>query len=348
MRVEEYLQKLSDMHAPTGDEEEVAAYLSSEFKKNGFSVSRDALGNVIARKGKGRRIMLSAHMDEIGLAVVGIHKDGFLRFTKVGGIYDAILFGARVIVHSRKGPLIGTIGAKAIHLMKEEERKKLPEVDSMYVDVGASSKEEAEKMGIKPGTMMTLDSKFAKMPNDLLLGKALDNRLGCAILLSIAEKSDSFKEVELCLVGTVREEVGLMGAKVASFALEPELGIAIDSNLSSGAPDSNEERVPIRLGNGPVVGIMNASGRGGITPKKIVSWIEQVAEKNKIALQYEVSEGSSDESFAMQMNKAGALTASLGVPSRYIHSANEVISKKDLDSTLKLVEELVKNFPSYK
>ncbi len=341
------LRQLSELQAPTGDEAEVASFMEKHFETAGFAVKRDMLGNVIARKGNGeKKIMVAAHMDEICMAVTSITKDGFIKFAKIGGIYDGILGGVRVTLHAKQ-KILGIIGMKPPHLMKEEEVKRLQEYEALFVDIGAKSKQEAEKRGIRPGIQITFASKFAELDGDFVVGKAFDNRAGCVVLLKLAE-TDIPKDVTLFLVGTVREETGLWGAGTSAFAVEPDFAIALDVCLGGGTPDVPEDNVPIKLGAGPTISVIEAGGRGLIMSRKLVDWIEGVARKNKIAHQFEVSDKGATDASRMQYVRSGLLTASIGIPSHYIHSQNEVIALSDLDNTAKLLKALVNEFPKYK
>ncbi len=343
------LRQLSELQAPTGDEAEVASFMEKHLEAAGFSVRQDMLGNVIAQKGCGaKKIMVAAHMDEICMAVTSITKDGFIKFAKIGGIYDGILGGVRVTLHAKQ-KILGIIGMKPPHLMKEEEAKRLQDYEALFVDIGAKNKADAEKRGIRPGIQITFASKFAELGSEgeLVTGKAFDNRAGCVVLLRLAEMEIP-KDVTLFLVGTVREETGLWGAGTSAFAVQPDLAVALDVCLGGGTPDVPEDNVPIKLGAGPTIGVIEAGGRGLIMSRKLVDFIEGVARKNKIAHQFEVSDRGATDASRMQYVRSGLLAASIGIPSRYIHSQNEVIALSDLDNTAKLLKALIADFPKYK
>ncbi|MEM0475238.1 MAG: M42 family metallopeptidase [Candidatus Norongarragalinales archaeon] len=345
--MKDLLRQLSELQAPTGDEEEVASFMEKHLRAAGFDVRRDVLGNVIARKGSGgKKIMIAAHMDEISVAVTSVTKDGFIKFAKIGGIYDGVLGGARVTLHAKQ-KILGVIGMKPPHLMKEEEAKKLQETEALFIDVGAKNKQDAEKLGIRPGVQITFASKFAELEGGLVVGKAFDDRSGCAVLLKLAEMEVP-KEVTLFLVGTVREETGLWGAGTSAFGIEPDFAVALDVCLGGGTPDVPEDSIPVKLGGGPAISVIEAGGRGLIMSRKLVDFIEGVARKNKIPHQFEVSDRGATDASRMQYVRAGVLAASIGIPSRYIHSQNEVIALSDLDATAKLLKALVSEFPNYK
>ncbi|NYZ75071.1 M42 family metallopeptidase [Candidatus Micrarchaeota archaeon] len=343
----DYLKKLSEMHAPSGMEDEVADFMQKEFEKHGFNTERDVLGNVIARKGKGKKVLVAAHMDEPAFAVSSVTKEGFLKFVKVGGLYDGILPTSRVAVHAKER-ITGVIGAKPPHLMKDEEEKKLIEFEQMFVDIGASSATETAKLGIRPGTFITFDSPYRELRNGLALGKAFDDRSGCAALLSLASRLKNFDGCEACLVGTIREETGLFGAAMAAFKLEPDFAISLDVTLAGGTPDVTEEKIPVKLGAGPALGVIEGGGRGLIMSNKLIQWAEKTAAAKKIPMQFEVSDRGRSDASSMQYSRAGVLAASIGIPSRYIHSPNEMVDLKDVENSTLLVEALLKEFPSFK
>ncbi|MFH0835556.1 MAG: M42 family metallopeptidase [Candidatus Micrarchaeota archaeon] len=341
-----YLKQLSEMHGPTGDESEVSGFMKNEFKKHGFKVEEDVLGNVIARKGKGKRVLFAAHMDEISLVVSAVTDQGFLKFVRVGGVNEALLPGTRVLVHADKR-LHGVVGTKPPHLMKEEDRKIVLKTDQLFIDVGAKDKKEAEKMGIKPGVHVTFNSNFVELTPDLVLGKAFDDRAGCAVLLDLADKAKP-TDCELILVGTVREETGLFGAGASVFSLDPDLAVSVDVTTCGGTPDIAFDQVPVEIGKGPVLQVMEAGGRGLIIPKRLVKWLDETAKKHKINLQRDVSEGGASDASRMQYVKAGFLVGSVGIPCRYVHSQNEIVSLKDLQQASDLLLAASREFKQFK
>lgn len=345
---EETLKTLSLMHAPTGQEDEVADHLEKKFKDCGFTVTRDTLGNVIARKGKGKKVLVAAHMDEISMAVKTITEKGFLKFVKVGGIYDPMLIGAKVRVHA-KAPRIGVVASKAPHQMDSDEMKKIQEAKDLYIDIGVSSKKEAEKLGIRVGTHITFVGDFDHLNEHWVTGKSFDNRVGCTVNVGLAEAfANSTPPVELILVGSVREESGLFGAGVATFSVEPDFAIAVDVTHAFGAPGESEEDIPVGLGKGPALAVLEGGGYGLITSGHLIEWLEAVAKKANIPLQMELSERGASDASRMQYIKHGMLTASIGVPLRYMHSQVEVIDVRDLVQTVQLLKSVVEEFPKRK
>src|SRR3972149_8014348 len=238
MTLAETLEKLSNACGVAGREDEVKDLMKKFLKPYVDEIHEDKLGNVIAiKKGKkdSPKVMFAAHMDEIGLLVRTISKEGFLQFTKIGGIDDRILLAQKVIVYTEKGPLYGIIGSKPPHIQKEEERKKVLAYDELFIDVGAENETEARKMGVRIGDPVGFDVKFAKIGKNTVIGKAFDNRAGCAVMVE-AMKHLEKTECTVYAVGTVQEEVGLRGATTAAFGIYPDIGIAIDVTIAGDTP----------------------------------------------------------------------------------------------------------------
>src|SRR4030065_1814908 len=242
MSLPENLEKLSNACGVTGREEEVRSLMVRMLKPYADQVMVDKIENVIAlKKGKesAPKVMLAAHMDEIGLMVKTISKEGFLQFTKMGGIDDRILNAQKVMVYTRDGPLHGVIGSKPPHIQKEEERKKIITYDELFIDVGAESKEDAARMGVKVGDTVGFDSKYAKIGKDTVIGKAFDDRVGIAVMIETLKLLEK-PECTVYAVGTVQEEVGLRGATTAAFSIEPDVGIALAVTVAGGGRRNTE------------------------------------------------------------------------------------------------------------
>ena len=288
--------------------------------------------------------MLAAHMDEIGLMVKNITKDGFLQFAKLGGIDDRILVAQRVVVHTEKGTKPGIIGSKPPHIMKQEERKKAIEIENLFIDVGASSKKDAQKMGLKVGDVVSFDTKFAKVTNDLVIGKAFDDRVGCCLMVEVMKR---LKDVDCSVfaVGTVQEEVGLRGATVSAFGIYPDLALAFDVTVAGDVPGVKEVESSIKMKKGPAIGVMDA---GLITHPKVLSLLVDTAEKIKIPYQLETGLGGSTDAARIALTREGVPCGVLSVPTRYIHSPSSMLSLSDVQDATKLavsaIEEASKKF----
>ncbi len=328
------LKKMIDAPGIPGYEGQIAKIMSDEFKKSCDDVQIDNLGNVIAKKGKGKKkIMLAAHMDEIGLMVKHITKEGFLYFIKVGGIDDRILPAQRVIIKAKKGDCLGVIGTKPPHLQKEEDKKKPLEFAQMFIDIGCKSKEEAEKR-VEVGDTVIFEPNSGVLNGKLCYGKAIDDRIGCFALIKIMEKLKV--EAEVYAVATGQEEVGLKGARTSAFKIDPDYAIAIDTNIAGDMPGITERESSLKLGEGVAITIIEASGRGLIVNEKMKDLLIDTAKKNKIKYQIDVIEGGMTDGAIIYMNKEGVPTGVLGIPTRYIHSPTGVFNIEDINAAVEL------------
>lgn len=330
----EVIKRLCEAHATPGCEDEVRGIIARELGE--YEQSIDKLGNLIVRKGEGKKkLMLASHMDEIGLMVKHIDKQGFIRFTTLGGFFDQTLLNQRVIIHTKKGRVYGVIGSKPPHLMKEEERKKVVEYKDMFIDIGAGKKEEVEKAGVRIGDYITFDRDFKELINGFITGKAFDDRLGCYVLIEVLKKANP--KVELYGVATVQEEVGLKGARTSAFKIYPDYAIAIDVTTTGDYPGVREEESGVKLGKGPTISIVDAKGRGLISHPKVRELLIETAEELNIPYQLEVGEGGTTDATAIHLTKEGVPSGVVSIPTRYIHSPVEVAKLEDIENTIKLL-----------
>lgn len=346
MTLAETLEKLSNACGVAGREEEVRKIVKDMLKPHVEEVKEDKLGNVIGVK-KGEKnapkVMLAAHMDEIGLFVKTISKEGFLQFTKIGGIDDRILLAQKVIVHTEKGPLHGIIGSKPPHIQKEEERKKVMTYDELFIDIGAESQEEAKKMGVKIGDSVSFDIKFAKIGNDIAIGKAFDDRVGCAVMIEVMKQLKK-TECTVYAVGTVQEEVGLRGATTAAFGIYPDVGIALDVTVAGDVPGVKEVEAPIKLRKGPSIEVADM---GLITHPKVLRLLVEAAEENKIPYQLEAGLPGSTDAARISLTREGVPSGVISVPTRYIHSPASLVSLKDIENAVKLTVASLQKIPKH-
>lgn len=344
--MDKLLKDLLTVSGISGYEGEVAEIMKKELKKSCDEVKIDNFGNVIARKGKGKKkIMLAAHMDEIGLVVRHISKDGFIYFVKIGGIDDRILVGERVVIQGFNGDVFGIIGTKAPHLQKAEEKTKVIKSEDMFVDIGAKSQAEAEKM-VNIGDAITFKTEagFLNKSKNICYGKAVDDRLGCYALLKIMEKINPAKGTEIYGVGTCQEEVGLKGAKTSSFAIDPDFAIAFDTTTAGDTPGISDLESSLKIGAGAVIIAMEASGRGLIVQKNIRDTIINLAKKHKIKYQMSIFDGGMTDGAMIYMNRAGIPTAVISVATRYIHSPISVFDIKDVQAVIDLGLKTIEKF----
>ena len=342
--MDKLLENLLTASGISGYEHEVAEIIKKELKKSCDDVKIDNFGNVIGRKGKGKKkIMLAAHMDEIGLVVRHISKDGFIYFVKIGGIDDRILVGERVIIKGNKGDVFGIIGTKAPHLQKAEEKTKVIKYEDMFIDIGAASKEEAEKL-VDIGDAIIFKPEAGEFNKNIFYGKAVDDRLGCYALLKIMEKIKPAKNTEIYAVGTCQEEVGLKGAKTSSFAIEPDFAIAFDTTIAGDTPGISELESSLKIGKGAVVIAIEASGRGLIVQKKVRDTIVDLAKQNKIKHQMAIFDGGMTDGAMIYINRAGIPTAVISVATRYIHSPVSVFDINDVQCVIDLAIKTIEKF----
>jgi endoglucanase len=340
------LEKLSNACGVAGREEEVRGLMKNFLKPYVDEVKEDKLGNIIGiKKGKknASKVMLAAHMDEIGLLVKIISKEGFIQFAKIGGIDDRILLAQKVIVYTEKGPLHGIIGSKPPHIQKEEERKRVITYDELFIDIGAENQEQAKKMGVKIGDPVGFDIKFAKVGKNIVIGKAFDDRVGCAVMVEAMKRLEK-TECTVYAVGTVQEEVGLRGATTAAFGIYPDVGIALDVTVAGDVPGVREVEAPIKLGKGPSIEIADM---GLIAHPKVVRLLVDAAEENKIPYQLETGLPGSTDAARISLTREGVPSGVICIPTRYIHSPSSLLSLEDAEKTVKLTVAAIQKIPKH-
>jgi len=346
MTLVETLEKLSNACGVTGREEEIANLMKKFLKPYVDEVKEDKLGNVIGiKKGKKNapKVMLAAHMDEIGLLVKTITKEGFLQFTKIGGIDDRILLAQKVIVYTEKEPLHGIIGSRPPHIQKAEERQKVINSDELFIDIGARSQEEAKKMGVKIGDTVVFDVKFAKIGKSIVIGKALDDRIGCVIMIEALRRLEK-TECTIYAVGTVQEEVASRGAATSAFGIYPDIGIALDVTVAGDTPGVKEVEALIAMRKGPALTIADA---GMVVPPKVLRLLIDAAEENKIPYQLETGLAGSTDAARILLTREGVPSGVISVPTRYIHSPTSLLDLEDVENTVKLLVATVQRIPKH-
>jgi putative aminopeptidase FrvX len=286
--------------------------------------------------------MIAAHMDEIGFMVKYIDEQGFLRFVPLGGWFDQMVLGQRVVVHGRNGRLTGVIGSKPPHIMEDEERKKIVKIKDMFIDVGATDAADAASLGVEIGSPVTVDASMAPLAHDLVTGKSFDNRAGVVAMVSAMQKLKG-KDVHATVyaVGTVQEEVGLKGARVSAFALEPDAALVTDVTVPGDHPGVTKEQRHVTLGKGPVITVVDADGRGVMVPPRIVDWLRAAADAASLPYQLDVGSGGTTDATAIHLTKTGIPTGVVSIPTRYIHSPIEVLSIADIDQAAELIAQAI-------
>jgi putative aminopeptidase FrvX len=342
--VKKLLQKLSNAHGVSGCEGSVSDIIRKELEPSVDEVMSDTLGNLIAvRRGDGFSVMLAAHMDEIGLMVKYIDEKGFIRFVTLGGWYAPTLYNQRVVLYGGKKPVYGVIGGKPPHVMDDEERKKPPKIEDMFIDIGVNSPEEAGKLGVGIGTPIAIDRELITLAGSRVTGKAFDNRVGVTQLVSTMQQLDTPHTVYA--VCTVQEEVGLKGARTSAFTLDPDCAIALDVTIPGDHPGIEKKQSSLEMGKGAGITIVDSSGRGLIASRAMVDWMRETAEKNRIPYQLEVGAGGTTDATAIYLTKGGIPSTTVSVPTRYIHSPVEVVDLQDIESSVSLLVQALKGKP---
>lgn len=337
--MKELLQKLCAARGISGFEDEIREIMKKELSKYG-EVEADRFGNVICKKGSGSpKIMLAAHMDEIGLLVKHIDEKGFIKFLDMGGIDDETLPARNVVILTETGPLPGLIGFKPPHLKKEEaDRKKKLTGDDMYIDTGLDKDEVKKKVQI--GDPIVFETEFFELGKNVS-GKAMDNRAGCLAIIEVMKRLKDFKGT-VYAVATTQEEIGLKGARTSAFKIKPDIALALDVGIAGDTPDMKEDEAALKLGQGPGITVVESSGRGMVPSVKVKKLLIQCARDAKIPYQLEATKGGMTDGAIIYMSNEGVLTGGISVPTRYIHAPSSIICMEDLENTVKLTIEFVK------
>lgn len=312
-------------------------------------VSYDKLGSVVFTKQSSEadapKIMLASHMDEIGFMVKHITKEGFLKFTCLGGWWEQVMLSQRVTVHGKNGDLVGVIGSKPPHILAPEERNKVVAKKDMYIDIGAEDEQMARDLGVFEGCPVTPYAEMAVMGDGkTLLGKAWDNRIGCAVMADVMENI-SGKELASTVYGvaTVQEEVGLRGAQTSVNMLKPDIAFVIDTCVAGGTPGVSDDVAPAKIGKGIAITIFDA---GMIPNTALRDLAQETAKELDIPTQVSISEGGATDGGRIHLHDAGVLTLTFSVPTRYIHSHQSVIHMDDYLGAVKLITAMVEKINS--
>ena len=342
--IELLLKELTEAFGPSGFEGAVRKIMNEELSKYTSNIYTDRLGSLIAElheKSKGPKIMVTAHMDEVGLLVKYINNQGYVKFQQLGGWLDHALLGQRWQILTKKGMVLGVSGIKTPHVMSVEEKKKIVKSDDIFIDVGAVNKEDAEtRLGIQPGDPIAPLSEFDFLGNDgLYVGKAWDDRIGLAVMIEVAKslKNPSHPN-KVFLVSTVQEEVGLRGAETSSFSIEPDIGINIESGVAADYPGISKDESQETIGCGPTIFLHDSSM---IPNLKLRDLTVSIAEELQMNIQFNVLKGYGEDGSAIQRTHKGTLAINIAVPTRYLHSHNGVISKSDFDDAVNLISTLI-------
>ena len=332
------LEELCLLAGVSGNEDAVREYILG--KIDGFCDWRvDPLGNIIAvKKGKKRAeksLLVSAHMDEVGFIVIGVNEAGLLLFSAVGGIDARVVLGRAVLVGPEK--LVGVIGTKAVHMQTAEERETAVPMDSLYIDIGAKDKEDALTR-VSLGDRVSFQPLYKTFGSGLIRGKALDDRIGCAIMIGLIR---SELEYDATFTFVVQEEVGLRGARAASYSVNPEIAIVLEATTAADLPDVDEEKQVCKLGDGPVISFMD---RSTSYDTKLYQRALALAQENRILCQTKTMIAGGNDAGAIHVSRGGVRTLAVSAPCRYIHSPVCVVKENDLVDMERLTRLLICDF----
>ncbi len=336
------LQSLSNAFGVSGFEDDVRGVIERHVAPFADSVRTDVLGNlIVTRHGRRERtLMLDAHMDEVGLMINHVEDDGFLRFTTIGGWDPRVLVAHAVTIRTRSGATVrGVIGSLPPHILTAEEREKPVPVDGMFIDVGARSAEEVTRWGIRLGDPAVLAYPCEPLRDGTVLGKALDDRAGCAVMVAVLERL-ARETLDLTLVCNFAagEEVGARGARTAAYQIMPELALAIEGTIAADVPGVSGPRRLTRLGAGPAITLAD---RSLIVSPRFVQALERVTEEHRIPYQYKRPAFGGTDAGAIHTSGGGVLAGAVSVPCRYIHAPLGLLRLSDVEETIRLVTAFV-------
>lgn len=328
------IQKLVETPSPSGYEAKIREVIRAEIAPFVDEIQVDALGSLIARKGQkssgGIKIMLSAHIDEIGLIVTHVDENGFVSFSPIGGVRALNCVGGRVRF------LNGQAGV--INVEPLDDPSKSPSIEQLYIDLGATSRADCP---VRVGDLGVFDRPFTDLGNRMI-SKAMDDRIGAAVLIEALHQLDSSSQAsphELYFVFSVQEEVGLRGATTAAFGIDPDLGLALDVTGTGDTPRRTSRRMAVSLGKGPAIKVRDG---GMLSDPRVVDWMVRTAEKAHFPYQLEVLEGGTTDARAIQLTRAGVPAGCLSIPCRYIHSPSEMVDTRDVENAVRLLVELIR------
>ncbi|MFO7917130.1 MAG: M42 family metallopeptidase [Anaerolineae bacterium] len=331
------LEALSNARGVSGKEDQVRDLILQEIQDHIDEHRVDALGNLLCIKRARhlsdkwpRKVMIAAHMDEIGLIITGINKNGTLRFDKVGGIDDRVLLSKQVLVGEDAVP--GVIGYRPIHLIPRDERDKAIEADKLAVDIGATDEESAKEL-VSVGDYVSFRTSFASLDEKLrtVKGKAFDDRTGCAVLIELLKE---MYDVEIHAAFTTQEEVGLRGARVASYSIDPDVAFVLEGTICDDLPKKKDTTPVTELGKGPAITFMD---RSFVADRRLVQLLVKTAEQMDIPYQFKRAIAGGTDAGAIHLAREGVPAVTVSVPSRYIHAPVSLLSLSDFDHTVQLL-----------
>lgn len=332
----ELLKQLCLLDGVSSFEDAVRSFIHTQAEPYADELRTDAMGNLIVfKKGTrpaGSRLLLAAHMDEVGLLIRRITDEGYLKFSTVGGIDRRVLLGKPVTVGEKRIP--GVIGLKAYHLVSADEEKNIPKLEEFYIDIGAKKKEEAERL-VQPGDYVAFLCTPEEFGEGMLKAKALDDRIGCAILLQLLKEE---LPMDVTFAFTVQEEVGTRGAFGAAFSVTPEIALVLETTTAADLAEIPEHKQVCRLGDGPVIVFMDG---GSVADRALYDTARKLAEQNGIPWQTKHYIAGGNDAAAIQRTRAGVRTLAISAAVRYLHAPASVTRLCDLENMLRLVRSLI-------
>jgi endoglucanase len=333
-----YLERLLNQPSPSGYEDKARAVWRAEMADIADRVYGDTHGNSFAALNEqgSPRVMLAGHIDEIGFQVQYINDEGFVAFQPIGGFDQPIIPGRRIVIHAAGGPIKGVVGKKAIHLMKEEDRRKPSEIRDLWIDTGINDAKKVKKL-VAIGDPITYAEGFELLTDNVFISRGIDNRIGAFVVGEVLRYLKGRKfSAAVYAVATVQEEIGLRGARTAAFGVNPDVGFAVDVTHALEAESNRKIIGDIALGGGPVI------ERGANFNPKLYDVIAQTAKKRKIAVQLSAAPGGTGtDANAIQLNRAGVPTALVSVPNRYMHTPVEMSDLRDVEKCAVLIAETI-------
>ena len=340
-RTLDLLKDLADAAGPPGFEEPVRKIMVERMRPLADTITYDGSGSVIATQGKsGPRIMIAAHMDELGGMVRRTTPDGYITMQMLGGWLDQALIGQRWVIIGSKGPVRAVTGVRDIHVVSPEERTKVFPRESVFLDVGATTAAEVAAMGVSPGDPVVPDAPFVVLNGTQnYMGKAWDDRVGCAILIEAMRRLKGTNHPnQIFYVATVQEEIGLRGAEASSALVKPDIGIALEAGVVGDVPGARPEESQVTLGGGPGMFLYDSSA---LPNRKLVALVKDTARAKGLPLQLDLVQGYGDDSAEIQRSNGGVPTVNLVVPTRYTHVHTGIINRRDFDQMVDLVVALL-------
>lgn len=337
------LAELCEVAGAPGHENRVREIVLKEIKPLVDEISIDNMGNVVAvKKGKeGKKVMIGAHMDEIGFIVTHIDDKGFVYFHTLGGFDPKTLTAQRVIIHGKED-VVGVMGSKPIHLMSAADRQKVPTTKDYFIDTGLDKKNLEKFVGV--GDTITRERKLIEM-GDCINCKSLDNRVSVFVLIEMLKKIKKTPPYDIYAVFTVQEEIGIRGANVSSLQINPDFGFGLDTTIAWDTPGSTKQEQVSALGEGACIKVMDSST---VCDYRMVAYMKKVAKKHKIKTQLEIlPAGGTDTSGIQRMNPGGSIAGAVSIPTRHIHQVIEMVNRNDVEASINLLKACVEELDSY-